>query len=161
MNIDIVNFEEKYVNEIDELENKYWGKWESYSIKDEYKKYDLFLIALVNNKYAGHIYGIYVGDLFYFDVIIVKDGYRNKSIATKIIEKTIEILKHNNFKTIVTTVENLNNSENHLIPLLEKYNFEKITNVKGYWGSLYPEVLCNECNSKPCKCVATIYLKKI
>ena len=126
-----------------------------------YKKYDLFLIALVNNKYAGHIYGIYVGDLFYFDVIIVKDEYRNKSIATKIIEKTIEILKHNNFKTIVTTVENLNNFENHLIPLLEKYNFEKITNIKGYWGTLYPEVLCNECNSKPCKCVATIYLKKI
>ena len=161
MNVRIVNFDEKYISEIDELEDTYWGKWGSNSIKDEYNKYNLFLVALVNNKYAGHLYGINIGDLFYFDVIIVKEEYRNNGVATKLIEKTVDILKNSNFKTVVTTVEKLKNRKNHLASLLQKYNFEEITDIKGYWGKLYPDVLCNECNSKPCECVATVYLKKI
>ena len=124
-------------------------------------KYDLFLIALVGNEYAGHIYGIFIGDLFYFDVIIVKEEFRNIGVATELLKETIKVLKSKNFKTIITTAELLKDNTVLLKPLLEKFEFKNITNIKGYWGKLYPNVLCNECNSKPCQCTAAVFMKNI
>lgn len=161
MDISIINFEKKYEREIKDTETNYWGQWEDNTIENGIDKYDLFLIALVNNKYAGHIYGNFVGDLFYFDVIIIKDEYRNNGVGTKLLEETIKKLKINNFKTIVTTAEHIDNNDILLKPLLEKFNFKAITDIKGYWGSLYPNVFCDCCKSKPCKCIATVFMKKI
>lgn len=157
----IVDFDNKYSLIIDQEEDKYWGKWEESSIKDEALNYDIFKIVLMNNEYVGHLYGNFIDNMFYFDVILVKEEYRNRKIGTYLMENIINELKKMNCKKIVTTAEYLNNGNILLENLLLKFDFKKVKEIDGFWGNKYPHVYCKECKSKPCKCKAAVFVKEI
>lgn len=157
----VIDYNEKYSNNINKEERLYWGKWDGTLINENINKYDVFKIVLYDDKYAGHLYGKTIGDLFYFDIFIIKESYRNKKIGSYLLEKLINELQEKNYKTIVTTAEYNFNGNINLYPLLTKFNFNKIIDIKGFWGSLFPNVYCEECNSLPCKCKAALFIKNI
>lgn len=158
--LEIINYQDNYSDIIDIEEANYWGKWDKMKIKDARKKYDIFKIVLKDNDYAGHLYGRMIGDLFYFDVILIKEEYRNQKVGSYLLENLINELKNLGCKNIVTTAEYIDDTI-ALEPLLLKYSFEKILDINGFWGSIYPKVYCEDCNSLPCKCKAAVFLKRL
>lgn len=159
--LELINYNDKYFDEIDKEEKKYWGEWDNTSSALTNKEYDVFKIVLFDGLYAGHLYGKLIGDLFYFDVILIKEEFRNKKIGTFLLENLIIELKNNNCKNIITTAEYNKQGILLLEPLLTKLGFNKIIDINGFWGSMYPNVYCDECNSLPCKCKAAIFMKSI
>ena len=115
---------------------------------------------LKDSKYAGHLYGKFIGDLFYFDIIFIRKEFRNQKLGTFLLDNLIKELKVKKIKNIVTTAEYIGNNI-ALEPLLLKFEFNKIIDINGFWGSLYPNVYCEECASKPCKCKAAVFIKKL
>lgn len=156
----IVDYNDIYLNQIILEEKKYWGNWDCTSVKDDLDKYDIFKIVLKNNEYAGHLYGKFIGDLFYFDIIIIKEEFRNQKLGSFLLDNLINELKERGIKNIATTAESINNKI-PLEPLLLKFNFKKIIDINGFWGSLYPDVYCDDCNSNPCICRATLFIKEL
>ena len=157
---EIINYDEKYSEQIDIEATKYWGQWDKSSIKDNASNYDIFKIVLKNSEYAGHLYGKIIGDLFYFDIIIIKEEFRNQRLGTFLLDNLIKELKAKQIKNIATTAEYIVNTIT-LEPLLLKFDFNKIMDINGFWGYLYPNVYCEECDSNPCKCTAAVFIKKL
>lgn len=158
--IEIIDYNEIYSEQIDIEESKYWGQWDSSHIKDNIDNYDVFKIVLKDSKYVGHLYGKLIGDLFYFDVIVIKKEFRNQKLGTFLLDNLIKELKSNGIRNVVTTAEYIKNRI-ALEPLLLKFDFNKIIDINGFWGSLYPNVYCQDCNSKPCKCKAVVFIKNL
>ena len=158
--IKIINYQDSYSNIIDNEEANYWGKWDKTSVKDTRDKYDIFKIILKEKDYVGHLYGKIIGDLFYFDIILIKEKYRGQGLGSYLLENLINELKKLGCKNIVTTAEYIDGNIT-LEPLLLKFSFEKILDINGFWGSIYPKVHCEDCDSMPCKCKAAIFLKRI
>ena len=158
--IKVIDYQDNYSTIIDSEEKNYWGRWDKTSIKDLKDKYNIFKIVLKDDDYAGHLYGKMIGDLFYFDVILIKEKYRNQGIGSYLLEFLIDELKKLGCKNIITTAEYIEDNIS-LEPLLLKYSFEKIIDINGFWGSIYPKVYCEECKSLPCKCKAAVFLKRI
>lgn len=157
---EILDYNEKYSEQIEEEETKNWGQWDKSHIKDIIDNYDIFKIVLKDSKYAGHLYGKFIGDLFYFDIILIKEEFRNQKLGQFLLSNLIKELKSKKIKNIATTAEYIKNSIT-LEPLLLKFEFNKIIDIKGFWGSLYPNVYCKDCNSKPCKCKAAVFIKNL
>lgn len=157
----LIDYIESFSDIIDIEESKYWGQWDESSIKETINDYDVFKIVLKDTEYAGHLYGKFIGDLFYFDVILIKEEFRNKKIGTFLLENLIVDLKNKNCKNIVTTAEYNSCGDILLEPLLLKFDFKKIIDINGFWGSIYSGVYCKECCSLPCKCRAAIFIKNI
>lgn len=155
-----VDYNDIYLNQINLEEKKYWGNWDCTSVKDNLDKYDIFKIVLKDSEYAGHLYGKFIGDLFYFDIIIIKEEFRNQKLGSFLLDNLINELKERGIKNIATTAESINNKI-PLEPLLLKFNFKKIIDINGFWGSLYPNVYCDDCNSNPCICRATLFIKEL
>lgn len=159
--LELIDYTEKYSDIIDIEESKYWGEWDKTSVKTTISNYDVFKIVLKDKEYAGHLYGNFVGDLFYFDVILIKEEFRNKNVGTFLLENIIIDLKNKNIKNIATSAEYNSQGNILLEPLLLKFGFRKIIDINGFWGSIYPDVYCEDCNSLPCNCKAGIFIKNI
>lgn len=157
---EIIDYDERYSEQIDIEESKYWGLWDKSNIKDTVSNYDVFKIVLKDSKYAGHLYGKFIGDLFYFDIILIKEEFRNEKMGTFLLDNLIKELKARKIKTIATTAEYIGDAIT-LEPLLLKFDFTKILDINGFWGSLYPNVYCEECDSTPCKCKAAVFIKSL
>ncbi|MCH5166697.1 MAG: GNAT family N-acetyltransferase [Erysipelotrichales bacterium] len=158
--MEIIDYQDTYSDVIDNEEANYWGEWNSTSIKETEEKYDVFKIILKDNNYAGHLYGNMIGDLFYFDIILITEKCRKQGIGTYLLENLINELKDLGCKNIVTTAEYINENI-ALEPLLLKFSFEKMIDINGFWGSVYPNVYCKDCCSLPCKCKAAVFLKRL
>ena len=76
--LELIDYTEKYSDIIDVEESKYWGEWDRTSVNNTANNYDIFKIVLKDSEYAGHLYGKFIGDLFYFDIILIKEEFRNK-----------------------------------------------------------------------------------
>lgn len=159
--LELIDYNEKYSDLIDIEESKYWGEWDRTSVKNTMNNYDIFKIVLKDSEYAGHLYGKFIGDLFYFDVILIKKEFRNKKVGTFLLENTIIDLKKKNIKNIATSAEYNLQGDILLEPLLLKFGFKKIIDITGFWGSIYPDVYCEDCKSLPCNCKAGIFIKNI
>lgn len=159
--LELIDYTEKYSDFIDIEESKYWGEWDKTSVQNTTDNYDVFKIVLKDGQYAGHLYGKFIGDLFYFDVILIKEEFRNKKIGTFLLENVIIDLKKKNYKSIITSAEYNSQGNVLLEPLLLKLGFKRIIDINGFWGSIYPDVYCEECNSLPCNCKAAIFIKNI
>ena len=102
-----------------------------------------------------------MGSLLAIYFILIKEEFRNKKVGTFLLENTIIILKRMNIKNIVTSAEYNSQGDILLEPLLVKFGFKKIVDINGFWGSIYPSVYCDDCNSLPCNCKAGIFIKNI
>lgn len=78
-----------------------------------------------------HLNDIY--DRYEINNIYVLEGYRNKGIASKLIEHIIEL--GNNNKIVNITLEVRKNNYN-AIKLYKKYNFEEKAIRKGYYNGI-------------------------
>lgn len=103
---------------INELKQNPYTKLYIYVEKDN-------IIGLLH---LNHIY-----DRYEINNIYVLEGYRNKGIASKLIEHIIEL--GNNNKIVNITLEVRKNNYN-AIKLYKKYNFEEKAIRKGYYNGI-------------------------
>ena len=158
--IDLIDYEEKYADIINEIEQEQWGKWCTGDIRDEIGIHTHIKLAKSNEDIAGIAYGKRVGDAFYIQVIVIKPKYQHHHIGSMFMDYFINYAKTLELSNIVcegVLVHDNMNIEN----IMKKYNFKEVMRVKEYWGYRFPDAWCKECNSKPCKCTNVIFVKEV
>jgi Acetyltransferases len=155
--IKIVDYEEKYAEEIDKIESI---EWQTDGIVNVLDENSIALVAKKEEEVIGTIYGNEVGDLFILDVLIIKKEYQNKGIGTALMTEMFNKIKNKNIKNILAKVVFSNNHMN-AEGLIKKFNFKETLRIKGYWGSKYPDISCKVCNCMPCECTCVFYIKEI
>lgn len=157
MNITIVDYDEKYADAIDKIEDDIW---EVSGARNEYLDGKVFKIALKDEEVIGVLYGKHIGDMFHLDVIAIKPEYQKQGIGSTLMEEILFYIKEKNTKNIVATVVYSNNKMNAK-GLMNKYNFKELFRIKGYWGTIDDTIKCKICGNKPCQCTCVIFLKEI
>lgn len=116
-----------------EDEKNYDENCESVNVKDFYINYiddptKYFEVCEDNNEIVGYIYAILNNDTAKIDALFIAEKYRNKGIATKLIEDFINFAKDNNINTItINVLENNKKAKN----LYSKYfRLNKKDNLK-------------------------------
>lgn len=155
--IEIVDFEPKYANSIDEIEKT---EWYAKGVLDKYEENWIMRVAIKDSEVVGAIYGKIMGDLFILDVLIIKKEYRNKGIGRNLLNNLLDVLKEKGLKSILVTAV-FSNGKMNIEGLMKGFNFREIFRVKGWWGSKYPEEDCKVCKYKPCECTCVFFLKEI
>lgn len=156
----LVDYEEKYAETINKIEEQQWGKWCTGDIRDTITPYTHIKLAKVGEDIVGIGYGKRVGDAFYIQVIVIKLQYQHIYIGSMFMDYFINYSKSLQLSNIVCEGVLVNNKMN-IENLMKKYNFKEVIRIKDYWGYKYPDVWCKECNSKPCKCTNVIFVKEI
>ncbi|MCX8074447.1 MAG: GNAT family N-acetyltransferase [Clostridia bacterium] len=158
-NIILVDYEEKYADDINEMEKAVWGDWGD-DIRERVNNKLVLRLAVIENKLLGFGYGTITGDLFHINTIIIKPEYQKQGIGSMIVNSFIQYSINNNIKNILAESVLANGKANSK-KLFEKFRFNELYRVENYWGDLYKDVLCTECNNKPCTCTSVVFLKKI
>ena len=157
MKIKIVEFNKKYASEIYQLQTEQWGFWDDESLIQKVEEEEIILIALYYNEFAGFTTGRLEGDVFHLKINCVKPCFQKLGIGTSllkaIMKKSKELFKFTKFKAEAISVYGKCNSKK----LLENFQFKHVKTDKGYWGKLYPTVICGECFKKPCECDSLVY----
>lgn len=135
--INLVDYEEKYADEINEIRIDEWGR-------------DCATFG------SGKI----IGDAFYIDSIVIKKEFRNKSIGSMLLNYFINYARKLNLANLICEGV-LSNERMNIAPLMKKYNFEEILRIKDYWGFKHPDDYCNVCQNKPCRCTSVIFKKEL
>jgi ribosomal protein S18 acetylase RimI-like enzyme len=177
MEIEIQNINRKHFYEIINLSDHVFG--EGY-IKEEllelYIKSEIKFgyVAIYNSKFSGFILNqITLENLnknLNFELseqdkigviksIAIKDQFQKKGIARKLIEKSLKAFGETIKKIICIAWDN---PDNHLINLLNKFNFTYCQTIPEYWKneSLISKFKCKKCGKPPCSCTAQIWVKK-
>ena len=114
-------------------------------IADKYAKYAEFIAAYYNQEIAGYI-AYYRNDfssrIAYITMIVVKERYKKKGIATLMLKYVINDCAKNSFNTIRLEVNNENKSA---ISLYEKFGF-KFEKSAGEQSSYYKLIIKSESN---------------
>ena len=158
--VELIDYEEKYADIINKIEEEQWGKWSTGDIRDTIEKNTHIKLAKAGEKIVGIGYGKRVGDAFYIQVIVIKPEYQHKHIGSMFMDYFIDYSKKLKLANIVCEGVVVNDKMN-LENLMKKYEFKEVIRIKDYWGYKYPDVWCKECNSKPCKCTNAIFIKNI
>lgn len=156
----LIDYEEKYADIINEIEEEQWGKWCTGDIRDEIGIHTHIKLAKLNEDIAGIAYGKRVGDAFYIQVIVIKPKYQHKHIGSMFMEYFINYAKTLQLSNIVCEGVLINDNMN-IENIMKKYDFKEVIRIKEYWGYRFPDAWCKECGSKPCKCTNVIFVKEI
>jgi len=159
-NIILVDYEEKYADIINKIEEEQWGRWCSGDIRNEIGRHTHIKLAKVEEEIAGIGYGKRVGDVFYIQVIVIKPKYQHNHIGSMFMDYFINYAKELKLANIVCEGVLVNNKMN-ITNLMKKYNFKEVIRIKEYWGYKFPDTWCKECGCKPCKCTNVIFVKEI
>lgn len=98
---------------------------------DDISKFNKYLIYSIDDKNIGFIDFSFIYDRIELNYIYVEKSYRNKNIASKLMDKLIEFAIDN--KCINITLE-VDESNNAAINLYKKYGFTIATIRKKYYG---------------------------
>ena len=159
----IVDYENKYAKLIDDMEIEQWGEWGEESIDDFVSETEIIRVALYNDEFVGVAYGELDGDKsFWIDVICLVPRFQKCGFGTFMLEDIINVAKSKfNVNTIKTESVFVNGHSNSK-KMLENTGFKVYKQQeKGYWGKLYPQVFCTECNHCPCECTTLFYELKL
>lgn len=156
----LIDYEEKYADIINKIEEAQWGRWCTGDIRDEIKTHTHIKLAKLDDKIIGIAYGKRVGDAFYIQVIVIKPKYQHKHIGSIFMDYFINYAKTLDLANIVCEGVLLNDKMN-IENLMKKYNFKEVIRIKEYWGYRFPNDWCKECGYKPCKCTNVIFVKKL
>ena len=156
----LIDYEEKYADEINKIEEEQWGKWCTGDIRDSIEKHTHIKLAKLKDEIVGIGYGKRVGDAFYIQVIVIKPEFQHKHIGSIFMDYFIEYSKSLNLSNIVCEGVLINNNMN-IQNIMKKYNFKEVMRIKEYWGYRFPDVWCKECDSNPCKCTNVIFVKEL
>ena len=64
--VELIDYEEKYADIINKIEEEQWGKWSTGDIRDTIEKNTHIKLAKAGEKIVGIGYGKRVGDAFIF-----------------------------------------------------------------------------------------------
>ena len=98
---------------------------------NDISKFSKYLIYSIDDKNIGFIDFSFIYDRIELNYIYVEKSYRNKNIASKLMDKLIEFAIDN--KCINITLE-VDESNNAAINLYKKYGFTIATIRKKYYG---------------------------
>ena len=157
-NIKIIDFEEKYATEIDNIEA---DEWEADGVINEFNNGSIIKVAIKENEVIGTIYGKIIGDLFILDVLIIKKEYRSSGIGTKLMMELFNVLNNNEKVKNILVKAVFSNNKMNIEGLMKKFEFKEVLRVKGWWGSKYPDVFCKICNCTPCQCTCVFHIKEL
>ena len=91
------------------------------------------IVYIIDNKEIGYIEYSYLYDRVEIDDVLVEESYRNKKIASKLMEYLVEYCKEQNVFNITLEVR----ENNYIaIKLYEKYGFKKVAMRDKYYGSI-------------------------
>lgn len=123
--LDLLEIKNILVSEFDDFWNFDIFKSE---LENENSKY---LVAKFNNEIVGFA-GIWKAvDDMHITNIVTKKFYRNNGIASKLLERLIQLAKEDNVLSLTLEV---NDNNIYAIKLYEKYNFKKIGLRKNYYS---------------------------
>ena len=107
----------------------------SYNLEEDLNNniFSKYFIYEEKNNIIGFINYSDLYDRFELNYIYVKEDYRNKGIASKLMDKMLEIGNDKNIDNITLEVNVTNESA---IGLYKKYNFIEITVRKGYYNGV-------------------------
>lgn len=161
MNIKYVSYDEKYLSEMDEIEDAYWSLEVGESINDEIDNNSIIEVALDNNHVVAFLHAQVIGDQLEIHNVLVKDEYQRRGIATHLMEdilnKAIDLKIKTSIANAVAIRGDIINSE----ALLKAFGYEEIYRVEGYWDAIYPGYYCRQCDSKKCYCSNVVFLKRM
>ena len=98
---------------------------------DDISKFNKYLIYSIDDKNIGFIDFSFIYDRIELNYIYVEKSYRNKNIASKLMDKLIEFAIDN--KCINITLE-VDESNDAAINLYKKYGFTIAKKKKKYYG---------------------------
>ncbi len=156
----LIDYEEKYADVINAIEKEQWGKWNTGDIRDEIELHTHIKLAKLDEEIIGIAYGKRLGDAFYIQVIVIKPKYQHQHICSMFMDYFIDYSKKLELSNIVCEGVLVNDKIN-IENIMKKYEFKEVIRIKEYWGYKFPNVLCKECGSKPCKCTNVIYIKNL
>lgn len=156
----LIDYEEKYADIINEIEEQQWGKWCAGDIRDKIGEYTHIKLAKIENDIVGIGYGKRVGDAFYIQVIVIRLQYQHNHIGSMFMDYFIDYSKSLQLANIVCEGVLVNNKMN-IENIMKKYDFKEVIRIKEYWGYIFPNDWCKECGCKPCKCTNVIFVKDI
>jgi len=159
-NIYLVDYEEKYADEINLLKALQWGEESITDIRKKIGQHTVIKIAKLGEKLIGFGYGKIVGDAFYLQVLMVKENYRHNHVGSLFMDYFINYAKNKNLSNIVCEGV-LTNGNMNIENMMKKYNFKEMLRIREYWGYLLPDSRCEACESKPCKCTNVIFVKEL
>ena len=107
----------------------------SYNLEEDLKNniFSKYFIYEEKNNIIGFINYSDLYDRFELNYIYVKEDYRNQGIASKLMDKMLEIGNDKEIENITLEV-NINNES--AIGLYKKYNFIERTTRKGYYNGI-------------------------
>ena len=159
----IVDYEKKFADLIDQMEVNQWGQWGEESIDDFVNPNEIIRVAIYDNEFVGCAYGELQNDnSFWIDVICIVPKFQKCGFGTLMLKDIINVAKTKfKIKTIKTESVFVNEHSNSK-KMIEKAGFSVCRQQeKGYWGKLYPQVFCTECNHCPCECTTLFYELKL
>ncbi len=160
--ISYVDYNEKYLNEMDRLEARFWGLEYQESILDEIDKNSMIRVALnEQNCVVGFIHAQVIGDLLEIHNILVREDEQKKGIGWHLLKEMLEKgqnlgIKNSIANAVVIKGEYINSEK-----LLLNFGYKPIYRVNGYWEAIYPGYYCKQCDSKPCYCDNVVFLKNL
>lgn len=161
MDIVYVPYEEKYLEEMDYIEDAYWSLEEDESINDEIDDNSIIEVALDDNHVVGFLHAQVIGDQLEIHNILVKDEYQKKGIATHLMEDILKKTDDLGIKTSIANAVAIRGEHINSEKLLKKFGYKEIYRVEGYWDAIYPGYYCRQCDSKKCCCSNVVFLKNM
>ncbi len=99
-------------------------------------------------------------ELIIIKQVVVASNYRKQGIASSLLKKVLEDLKHRNH--LIFCFAWKKNENTVLKNILKRANFKIKTTIENYWeqDSLVHQYNCSFCGSPPCVCSSEVYIKK-
>lgn len=154
------NYENKYKQVLDELQKEVWGEGSDTddiisTLNDRYVR-----LAFIDNEVVGASVSEVALSSCHIDFIIIKPGFQKMGIGSLLMKDIVEYCSNSNIKLIECEAIDVFGKVN-AEKLLNKYEFVCTYSKDNYWGELYPDFYCKQCNSKPCVCTMKKYVKEL
>lgn len=161
MEIRYVPYEEKYLGEMDILEDNYWGLEDGESLADEIDDNSIIEVALDGDKVVGLLQVQILGDLMEIHNILVDDKYQRMGIATRLMEDMMKKAEDLGIKNAIANAVLVRGEHINSEKLLLNNGFEEMYRVQGYWDAIYPGYYCRQCDLRKCHCGNVVFLKRM
>jgi len=135
--VSLIDYEEKYADTINEIEEQQWGRWCTGDIRDEITEHTHIKLAKIANDIVGVGYGKRIGDAFYIQVIVIRPQYQHIHIGSMFMDYFINYSKSLQLSNIVCEGVLVNNKMN-IENIMKKYDFKEVIRIKEYWDYRFP-----------------------
>lgn len=110
--------------------SKCYFDWSLEQLANSLKENNIFIVATIQNNVVGFLVAEYLVDSYNLLLIAIKEEFKNRNIATKLMQKLEEIAKNENIEKIWLEVR-----ENNIpaINLYKKNDFSSIFMRRNYY----------------------------